>query len=154
MWHKSSTYLGGATNDVAPLLINGVILRNNFQGIRCDSKLNAIIDTGASRTAIPIHIANEMKLPNAGSINLQSFDRKQNAKSYAKYNTQIFIPQWGWTIMWVIGCERDDILIGRDLCKNNLFMANWQTGGFGMRPAKTWHRPLELLFKRLRKKKM
>jgi hypothetical protein len=156
MWHKFPTHSSGATKTAAPLLVKGIVLRHHFQNIPITQKLNGTIDTAASRTAIPLQVALDMGLPSAGKVDgMKSFDRRINLGSYSSFKTEIYIPQLGlgWIIMSVIACERDDILLGRDVCNQNLLLVNWQSG-FGMRPAKIWHRPLRLFFKRFRTEKM
>lgn len=154
MWHKFSTQSNGAAKQAAPLLIGKIVLRSEWQGMRVENEVTGIIDTAASRSAMPIKLALEMKLPSAGiAPDLKTFDQSITLRHYALFNSQIFIPQWGWIIMTFIGCERDNVLLGRDFLKGNLLLVNWDNG-FGMRSAKQWHRPLELFFKRMRKKKM
>lgn len=154
MWYKFSTEPNGAAEYAAPLLIHEVVLRNEWRGCFFEEKLTAKIDTAASISAIPDEVAIRMKFPSAGTADdLQSFDHSIELKPYPKFSIRIFIPQWDWKIMTVIGCPRSDVLLGRDVCKDNLLFVNWRCG-FGMKPAKIWHRPLELFFKRIKKKKM
>ena len=149
MWQKFDSR--GA--DAAPLLIPEVILRYHWRGVPVQEKLMGKIDTAASLTAIPIKIARQMQLPSAGQLTgLRSFDESIDLPPYPKFRTEIFIPPWDWQIVDVVGCQRETVLIGRDLCKQMLLVVDWHGKGFGLRPACFAHRLLQPLFWRLRKK--
>lgn len=154
MWHKLSSHSNGVAVSAAPLLIHGVVLQNYWMGIKVEEILTAKLDTAASMTAIPDRVALKMRLHSDGSIDdLQSFDHSIEPRSYPKFSVRIFIPQWGWKTMSVVGCPRSDVLLGRDIFMGNLLLVNWRSG-FGMRRARVWHRPLELLFRKIRANKL
>lgn len=152
MWSQFPKDSNGADGTAAPILVSGIILRNHWQGIPVEEKLQGKLDTAASMTAIPIDVALRMKLPSKGTLkDMRSFDHSIKLPTYPKFQVELYTPQLGWTIIPVVACPRNDVLIGRDLCSKILLLVNWQRNGFGMQPAKKWHRPLELLFARLRK---
>jgi hypothetical protein len=154
MWHsipKGYHYKSSAS----PLVFTGIRLRYHFKDMPVEElNLTGKLDTGATFTVIPLELANKMQLPSAGSTGvLRSFDTSIRLKTYPKYRTELFIPKWGWQILDVVGCERsnNDILLGLDVCNQMLLLANWRSGGFGIRPAKPMHRILRLFFHRFRK---
>jgi hypothetical protein len=147
MWHRFARS-EGADEVAAPLYIKGIQLRHQWKGIAMQRTLSGKLDTAAGMTAIPISVALSMKLPSAGKQSgVQSFDHSIPLTEYPKFNTEIFIPRWGRMIMPVIGCERDDILLGRDICRKMLLVADWRRCGFGITPACWLHAPLRLLFR-------
>jgi hypothetical protein len=149
MWHKLSTAQTGADKIAAPLLIAGIQLRYRWQGVEIVEKgLVGKLDTAASCTVIPLHLALSMKLPSAGRQDgLKSFDQSLELQSYPKFHTELYTPQQGWMMMEVIGCPRTDVLLGLDVCKKMLLVANWKNSGFGIKPANFFHHPLRFLFR-------
>jgi hypothetical protein len=150
MWHWLASTSNGA-DQAAPLLISGLRLRFHYKGIPVEEKdLVGKLDTAASMTAIPIRIAIAMKLPSAGmEKNLQSFDLSIKLPAYPKFYTELFIPKWGWRIMPVVGCHRDNVLLGRDICNKMLLVANWRCRGFGLKHASFLNYNLRFLFSRV-----
>jgi hypothetical protein len=148
MWHEIPPKHSGAASDAAPLLIRGIRLRFHWERIEIEEPdLVGKLDTGAFITIIPLDKAIKMRLPSAGEFKeFRCFDHSVQMPSYPKFNTEIFIPKLGWQIRTVAACQRDTVLLGRDLCSEMLLVANWRSRGFGIRPAKTLHRTLRLFF--------
>ena len=154
MWQKLDRSFNGAEEIAAPLFVPEVRLRHRWHGALIEKVLSGKIDTAASMTAIPKRLALEMQLPSRGKKDgFKSFDHSLELPPYPLFSAELFTPQSGWQIMTVVACERDTVLLGRDICNKMLLMVNWQRRGFGMRPAHLLHCPLRFLFSRLRKKK-
>jgi hypothetical protein len=156
MWHRFPRRISsGAAESAAPLLVSGLRLRFHWQGVKIEETgLKGILDTGSTMTCIPLHLARNMHLPSAGKADdLLSFDHSLKLEPYPKFRVELFVPKWGWQLMTVLGCPRKDVLLGLDVCRDMLLLANWRCHGFGMRRAKRAHRPLEILFKRIREVK-
>jgi hypothetical protein len=93
-----------------------------------------------------------MKLPSRGySDGFQSFDLTISMPAYPIYEVELFVAPWGWQIVDILGCPRNDVLIGRDFMKDKLLVANWESKGFGICQGAMMHRPLRVLFSRFRK---
>jgi len=151
MWHKIGPPRGAAKP--APLLISGVRLRSHWQGhLIEEANLVAKLDTAASISVIPLHIAHKMRLASRGvHENLKSFDEGIQLDPYPLFRVEMFIPKYGWTILDVIGCKRDNILLGRDICNHMLLIADWRNCWFGMRSGMWFHDAFRVLFCRLLK---
>lgn len=135
-------------------MIFGLRLRWYFNGIRIEEKnIRGKLDTGSEYTCIPLNLARGMCLSTVGKVDgLRAFDSSLEVPQLPLYKVQIFVPKWGWTTSTVLGCQRDDILLGLDYCKGKLLLANWRSNGFGLKRAKLTHWPLQkLLFTRLKK---
>lgn len=149
MWHDIAPAKGVA--QPAPLLISGVQLRSRWHGHLIEERgIDAKVDTAASMTAIPLRLARTMKLPSRGLVeDVKSFDESLKLKPYPLFRVEMFIPKLGWTILDVIGCERRNILLGRDICNRMLLIADWRNLWFGMRSGMRIHCLFKLLFHRL-----
>jgi len=154
MWSQFPQALNGVKGAAAPIIISDIILRNHWRGISIEEKLSRKLDAAASLTAIPIDIALKMKLPSKGTLkDMRSFDHSIQLKPYPIFQVELYTPQLGWTILPVVACPRNDILLGRDICSQILLLVNWRHNGFGMQPARPWHLPLELIFSRFSRSK-
>jgi hypothetical protein len=154
MWHRIPRHSGsGACEYAAPLFISGLRMRYYWHGAEILEKdLQGKLDTGSEYTCIPLHLAKAMCLPSKGKIDdLRTFDYSFKLPSFPMFSVELFVPKWGWSKRTVLGCHRDDILLGLDYCKDMLLLVNWRTHGFGLRRAKRIHQPLQILFTRLKK---
>lgn len=139
---------------IPPLLIKDISLRYFYNDMEVrEPGLVGKLDTAAGMTAVPIEVAQKMKLPSAGfTEKLTSFDQSIEPKRYPKFHAECFIPKLGWTgFLQVIGCQRDDVLLGRDICSRKLLIADWRWSKFGLCHGNLKHRLLHLAFKRLGK---
>lgn len=149
MWHTFAPRFEGADEIAAPLFIQGIKLQSEWNGIPLTSILPGKLDTAACMTAIPLSVALDLRLPSAGvQEDCRSFDQSLPPRSYPKFHVAITIPKWATQtiIMPVIACPRDDILLGRDICKKMLLVVNWRRRAFGLTPASHFHLPLRLFF--------
>jgi len=150
MWQQLGKYVGGAAEEdsAAPLLVYGVKLRSRYRDCDvCEPGVVAKLDTGTRYTVIPETLAVSMKPPAAGMLrDIKCFDHSCELPAYPKFKVEVFIPHWGWFPLTVVACPRDNILLGRDVCRQMLLVVNWRAGGFGMTPAQWLHHSVKSLF--------
>jgi len=159
-WHRfAPNVTPGAQKIAAPLFISGVKLRHFWRGQLVEEEnLLGKVDTAAVYTSIPLRLAIRMRLPNDGQAgDLKSFDKSIVLPTYPKYKVDLLVPKVGWKKISVIGCDRDDILLGLDVCRGMILLANWRRDptngcihGFGLRTAQKLHRVLSVLFQQLK----
>jgi hypothetical protein len=151
MWHsfpeKSEP---GEHTCAAPVFIEKIKIRTSYHEIPGEEEIKGIIDTGASRTVIPLSIVDRLKLQNHGYTKAAPFDFSIEADSYPKFYIDLYIPKWGWMQADVIACARDTVLIGRDLCKDKILFVDWRSHGIGINNARVFHWPLRVLFWRFK----
>jgi hypothetical protein len=153
MWHPIARALppnNGAAVSAAPLYVHGIKLRATYANYQYDHPEGILgkLDTGSAITVIPLSVALLLKLESAGvQPSVQSIDHSIQFPEYPKFKVTMFIPGWGWKKdLEVMACERDTILLGRDVCDQMLLIANWNACGFGVKLARYWHRRFQLNF--------
>ena len=67
-----------------------------------------------------------------GEVLVRGFDNRAPAMMCPQFYVRLIIPDLIEESLWVIGCDRDEILLGRDICQHMLLAATWRDGWFGL----------------------
>lgn len=159
-WHPFTRKTSpDAATIAAPLFISGIKLRHYWRGNQIvEPDLLGRIDTGSAYTVIPVKLVVRMSLKIEGKLEgLKGFDKGVELPIYPQYKVDLWMPQVGWKSIRAIACQRNDILLGLDVCRGMFLLANWRrehangcVHGFGIRPAHQLHQFLSILFRQLK----
>lgn len=137
MIYSLGSSLRGAGAKATRLFISGVSVKA-LDGLTDEVLLvDGYIDTGAELTAIPIDLALRLKMITIGMVRVKSFDKGKESNLYPKYFVQLTLPGLGSKDLEVFGCQRNDILIGRDICREFQLGACWHSRWLGLRDKRT-----------------
>jgi len=128
------------------LFIKAVILQDSAGGTLKSKNVRAIIDTGAHRTAIPLDITKQLGFRQVGTIDAAGFDRSKGGESYPAFLVLLTVPRLMKKELRVIGCQRDDVLLGLDICQSLHLGACWKGGWFGLKHVFHPHDALHTFF--------
>ena len=104
-----------ANGYVAPLFIPDIVVEDLSSKTRRSTRLGGVVDTGAQRTIIPLHLAVALQMICVGAVRARTFDSSLKSKSYPVYYVLLTLPGLRPKDLEVIGCVRNEILLGRDI---------------------------------------
>jgi len=135
---------GGFTCQNPAIVIQNVIV-GDLLGNAFPEPQDALIDTGADRTVVPIKICRNLRLRILGRPYVRGFDEQEQQCSI--YWACLKIEGVGDIPLKVFGVNRRSILLGRDFLKSMLLVMDDRSSKFGISISKQWK---TLLLKSLR----
>jgi len=76
-------------------------------------ELQVKIDTGADMTVVPERVISGLRLIPAGRVSVSSFDGREDRRY--TYFVNIYLSNFEFSMIEVIGARRSDVLLGRDV---------------------------------------
>jgi len=137
---------GGAGAPAPPLLIPGIILELSVGDWSESIEVPGKIDTGAAQTIIPFSIAEFYGIPPSDSALIRGFDKASEPISYPVFPVRITVPGLAPKEISVVGCGRENILLGLDLWAGAILAADWNHKWFGYRRGLPIDRLIRMLF--------
>jgi hypothetical protein len=142
--HNLSKLCSGSNYSIPAPVVKGVQVSTEH-GQFCDRDLEALIDTGAERTLVPIEVCEALQAIPTDYAAIQGFDRSVQPSRCPKYYLRIKVPTLPLVFRPVYGVERASILLGRDFLSDFVFSLHSPTGSFSI-SCDSW---LKRLFARL-----
>lgn len=92
------------------------------------TQLRAHIDTGSSISSVPMLVARQLNLTPSGSASVRGFD--QRIKDVPTFIVTLRLEGPVLLNVEVVGIERDDMLIGRDILEHFVLSLDGKQGAF------------------------
>ena len=118
--------------EAARLFVPNIIIQDLISRSGRSLAQGGKIDTGARKTIIPIKMASELNMSEIGEVLVRGFDNRAPAMMCPQFYIRLKIPDLIEASLWVVGCDRDEILLGRDICQHMLLAASWRDRWFGL----------------------
>jgi len=126
---------GGFTCKVPAIIIQNVIVSDLIGNVFPDP-LDALIDTGADRTVVPMRICRELQLKILDRPLVRGFD--EQAKLCPIYWVNLKIEGVGDIALKAFGVQRKSILLGRDFLENMLMIMDNRDLNYSVGVSKRW----------------
>lgn len=117
---------------LSPARIEKIIVADPYRENAYFPNLTGVLDIGARISAIPVAVVDKLGLPAWGIIPVKVFGEPGRTVDYPVYSVQITIPGAQSVRIEALGCEREDVLLGRDVLRKlktklvfNAFSLRW-----------------------------
>jgi hypothetical protein len=95
------------------VVIDGVVI-SDTAGVSHRERLSALVDIGADRSVIPLHVCNDLNLQTRRFASPRGFDPQAERRSIPEYYALIRVEGLREVLLRVFGVPRSNILLGRD----------------------------------------
>lgn len=97
-----------------------------------------VVDTGATVCCLPAALLKMFKIPAIDKTMCYPYDQPKNGVERAVYQVELRVPGCHATKVRAVAVPRDDILLGCNFLKGNVFVYDGNRSSFGLYPS-TWH---------------